>query len=135
MAPEIRSYPIYYTRAGLRNSNGTNLIMEPTGITSTESRGRCLCGAVSIKIGHCESVLRTMACHCTHCQKGAGGPFQTNAVFHKDDIQIIDPGQALKTYSFPGTDVTSGSPKEKCFCGVRPQSLQLMAHVEIAMLT
>lgn len=93
--------------------------MEFTTIRDNESRGSCICGAVSIKINCCDDVIRTMSCHCTHCQKGAGGPFQTNAIFNREDIQVIDPGKALKSYLFPGSDVASGFPKEKWFCSVR----------------
>jgi hypothetical protein len=92
--------------------------MDPTDIQVTEARGSCVCGAVSIKIDCSLSVIRAMSCHCRHCQKGAGGPFQTNALFNKEDIQVIDLGKALKSYLFPGDDVASGFPKEKWFCSV-----------------
>ncbi|KAK6385851.1 hypothetical protein LTS17_001423 [Exophiala oligosperma] len=57
-----------------------------------------------------------MACHCTHCRKGAGGPYQTNAAFRSTDVDIRDEASKLTKYTFPGDDVCSGYSKEKWFC-------------------
>lgn len=59
-----------------------------------------------------------MSCHCTHCQKGAGGPYQTNAVFKSTDVHIRDDDSKLAKYIFPADVVSSGYPKEKWFCSV-----------------
>lgn len=63
-------------------------------------------------------MIRTMSCHCRHCQKGAGGPFQTNALFKVEDVEVVDARKALRRYLFPGNDVASGFSKEKWFCSV-----------------
>jgi hypothetical protein len=90
-----------------------------------QAAGGCLCGAISIKIKNTSRVIRTMACHCRHCQKGAGGPCQVNALFKKDDVEVLDAGSALRRYLFPGEDVASGVQKEKWFCSVSSRNFWL----------
>jgi hypothetical protein len=95
------------------------LIMESTKTNNdNQPTGSCICGAVSIKVKDASTVIRTMSCHCKHCQKGAGGPFQVNALFRQENIVIDDMGKVLKKYLFLGNDVASGFPKEKWFCSV-----------------
>lgn len=85
--------------------------------------GSCVCKSVSITISHPSKVLRTMACHCLHCQKGAGGPCQTNAVFDTEDVVVQDDSAKLAKYLFPSQDVDSGHEKEKWFCSVSVQCI------------
>jgi hypothetical protein len=82
--------------------------------------GSCICGSVVVEILGANKVMRKMACHCTHCQKGAGGPYQTNALFRREHVRVEDVGGKLVKYVFPGWDVASGFPKEKWFCSVSP---------------
>lgn len=89
--------------------------------SSLELTGACLCKAITVEIPDAFRALRTMCCHCLHCQKAAGGPCQTNAVFESTDVKIRDQEHKLTRYVFAAEEICSGFPKEKCFCSVSAQ--------------
>ncbi|KAI9482735.1 MAG: Mss4-like protein [Benjaminiella poitrasii] len=78
--------------------------------------GTCLCE--SIKIVLHGSPVKAMACHCIDCQKSAGGPYQTCAIYPTSRVEIIDPNQHLQRYVIPKERVGSGFEKHKFFCSV-----------------
>ncbi|KAF8537534.1 Mss4-like protein [Trichophaea hybrida] len=83
---------------------------------SSPITGTCLCGLITFTIAAGVTPLKRMACYCRDCQKNAGGPYQTNAMFNTSEITITDPESHLKIYTITkGT--MSGLPKEKGFCG------------------
>jgi len=75
-------------------------------------RGSCLCGGISFTMA--SPPIEVGNCFCPDCQKNAGGPFQTNAIFAANDMAVHDP-EKLETF-FVVTKTASGQPKEKHFC-------------------
>lgn len=69
--------------------------------------GKCLCGAVEIKItGDITSIIH---CHCSLCRKSSGTAFGTNGFVKLIDFHITKGIENLKRYVFkPG--------KERFFC-------------------
>lgn len=51
--------------------------------------GTCLCKSVKLTIqglpDECE------ICHCHHCHKNSGGPYQINALFPTSAVSVSDP--------------------------------------------
>ena len=87
-------------------------------VDNASVKGSCLCGSVQVEIPDVSNVLRKMTCHCIHCQKGAGGPFQTNAVFRTRDVKTVDKEGRVVEFEIQKTETHSGFPKEKWFCSV-----------------
>lgn len=56
--------------------------------------GGCLCGQVRFKTS--QAPLRTMACHCTFCQRVTGSSFYAESMFPMDAVTFN--GGALSTY-------------------------------------
>ncbi len=56
--------------------------------------GGCLCGKVRFKASG--PPLRTLACHCTFCQKVTGSAFYAESLFERAAVDIND--SALKQY-------------------------------------
>ena len=78
--------------------------------------GTCICGAIVLTIAAGAAPVKLMSCYCSDCQKNAGGPLQTNALFAAADVSLADPLGVLTVFSITeGT--ASGLPKGKAFCG------------------
>ncbi|KAL1935399.1 hypothetical protein VTP01DRAFT_4539 [Rhizomucor pusillus] len=75
----------------------------------------CLCGCIKITLTG--NPIKCMTCHCIDCQKNAGGPYQTNAMFPTSAVNVSDPHGYAKVYTVPGSQVGSGFEKRKWFCG------------------
>lgn len=75
----------------------------------------CLCGCIKITLTGIP--IKCMTCHCIDCQKNAGGPYQTNAMFPTSAVNVSDPHGYAKVYTVPGSQVGSGFEKRKWFCG------------------
>ena len=86
-------------------------------MSSTEIKGSCLCGAVSVAVVSGASVQKSQICHCIDCQKGSGGAFQLNAIYKTPDVEVKDDQKHLKRYMV-NEGTFSGKPKEKWFCEV-----------------
>lgn len=50
--------------------------------------GGCLCGAVRFHVN--QAPLRTLACHCTFCQRMTGSSFYANSVFPVEAVEFND---------------------------------------------
>lgn len=77
-------------------------------------QGTCLCGSIKVVL-HGEPV-KVFACHCIDCQKSAGGPYQTCAIYPTARLDVVDPNNYVKKYIVPKEQVTSGFEKHKFFC-------------------
>lgn len=53
-----------------------------------ELEGGCLCGAVRFQTT--QAPLRTLACHCTFCQKVTGSSFFAESMFPMDTVRFND---------------------------------------------
>ena len=58
--------------------------------------GGCLCGAVRYRVRN--QPVRTIACHCTACQRRTGSALGIGAYFKAEDVQILS--GTLKAYQF-----------------------------------
>ncbi|TGZ85344.1 hypothetical protein EX30DRAFT_337711 [Ascodesmis nigricans] len=76
--------------------------------------GTCLCASIHFTLPPTPPI-KTMACYCHDCRKNSGGPYQTNAMYPASSVEISDTRSTLKSYTIHNT--SSGSPKEKLFCG------------------
>ncbi|CAO3615964.1 unnamed protein product [Mucor fragilis] len=83
---------------------------------STQYQGTCICKSIQITLQG--EPVKAMACHCIDCQKSAGGPFQTCAMYDTQNMTVSDPSNNLKKYVFPKEAAESGYEKHKFFCGV-----------------
>ena len=83
---------------------------------ANQYQGACICKSISITLQGEPS--KAIVCHCLDCQKSAGGPFQTCAIYDTKNMQVSDPSNNLKKYIFPKETVGSGNEKHKYFCGV-----------------
>lgn len=61
----------------------------------TERTGRCLCGAVTIKLRNDPIVART--CWCRLCQYAAAGNATVNGVFKREDVEISGPLKSVES--------------------------------------
>ncbi|KAI8144077.1 Mss4-like protein [Fennellomyces sp. T-0311] len=77
--------------------------------------GSCLCGSIKVKLNG--EPIKAMTCHCVDCQKSAGGPFQSNAIYNTSAVELEDPNNYAKLYIVPKTQTGSGYEKQKWFCG------------------
>jgi hypothetical protein len=64
-------------------------------------QGKCLCGAVSIKInGNISDIIH---CHCSLCRKNSGSAFATNGFINTAEFEITSGADILSIFSFkPG---------------------------------
>ena len=53
-----------------------------------ELQGGCLCGAIRFRTS--QAPLRTLACHCTFCQKVTGSSYFAESMFPMDAVQFND---------------------------------------------
>ncbi|KAI7906186.1 Mss4-like protein [Cokeromyces recurvatus] len=79
-------------------------------------QGTCLCKSIKVLLDG--PPVKTLLCHCLDCQKSAGAPYQSCAIYPTSRVQVIDPDQSLKYYITPKEKVSSGSEKYIFFCGV-----------------
>lgn len=84
--------------------------------TQQQYHGACICKAINITLHG--PPIKSLACHCTDCQKSAGGPFQISAIYETKNLQVHDPANNLKKYVFPKEAISSGFEKHKYFCGI-----------------
>ncbi|KAK4182570.1 Mss4-like protein [Podospora australis] len=76
--------------------------------------GKCVCEGIRFSISTKPALV--LACSCTHCQKGAGGPSSVMGFFAEDSIDVLSGKDLISTYVITNTD--SGKPKDKMFCKV-----------------
>jgi hypothetical protein len=75
--------------------------------------GKCLCGAVQVKIhGAISDIIH---CHCSLCRKNSGTAYATNGFIQAADLEITLGKNSLSSYAFkPGKNrhfcTTCGSP-------------------------
>ncbi|KAI7849796.1 Mss4-like protein [Circinella umbellata] len=81
---------------------------------STSLNGSCLCGSIKVKLNG--APIKAMLCHCVDCQKSAGGPYQSNAIFNTSNLELEDPKGYAKMYLVPKEQTGSGFEKQKWFC-------------------
>ena len=63
--------------------------------------GKCLCGAIKIKVSG--TISDIIHCHCSLCRKSTGSAYATNGFVSVNKFEIITGKEELKTYSFkPG---------------------------------
>ena len=55
---------------------------------SPDLQGGCLCGKVRFKASR--APLRTIACHCTFCQRLTGSSFYAESLFERDAVEFND---------------------------------------------
>lgn len=79
--------------------------------------GRCLCGAVTLKVGRHES--EAGACHCTMCRRWAGSAL---FVFTGRDVQVEGPVKIYRSSSFA----------ERAFCDTCGSQLWFRDHIDDA---
>ena len=73
-----------------------------------ESRGRCLCGAVTFRIaGRFEHFF---LCHCSRCRKDSGSAHSANLFSPAATIGWLSGAENVATFALPG------SRHVKCFC-------------------
>ncbi|OAA59776.1 Mss4-like protein [Niveomyces insectorum RCEF 264] len=61
-------------------------------------QGACYCQAVVYDVTR-DRPLSSKYCHCNACKTLHGAPFQWAAIFHKDDLRIVQGVDALMFYS------------------------------------
>ncbi|KAJ8654641.1 hypothetical protein O0I10_009692 [Lichtheimia ornata] len=83
-------------------------------MSTTPLKGSCLCGNVKLTLKG--NPVKVMTCYCVHCQKSGSAPYQTNAIFPTDQIEIDDPQGFIKMYTVPKEEIDSGFEKQKYFC-------------------
>ena len=69
--------------------------------------GKCLCGAVKIKVsGKISDIIH---CHCSLCRKSTGSAYATNGFVNRNEFEITEGNELLGTFAFkPG--------RERHFC-------------------
>ena len=78
---------------------------------STPLSGRCLCSSVSFRAT--QKPQRTLACHCTFCQRLTGTAFYVESIFPIEAVEFE--GGEIRTYEHVSD--TSGSRVFAHFCG------------------
>jgi hypothetical protein len=78
--------------------------------TELVHEGGCLCGSIRYKTRG--EPRRGQVCHCTFCQKFTGSAFLVEAIFPKENVEII--GSTFGTYSH--TSDESGKSLHLNFC-------------------
>lgn len=76
---------------------------------TTKLTGGCQCGTIRYEIT--AAPKRTVACHCTDCQRQSGSAFGMTLVVAEDDFQIVK--GAVKTYA---STADTGRAKLGGFC-------------------
>ncbi|GHJ83777.1 hypothetical protein NliqN6_0179 [Naganishia liquefaciens] len=71
-------------------------------------KGQCLCGAIKLTIH--EDQDKQIACHCTDCQRLAGGAYTTNVVVDDDKSEIEGETKSYRSKAASGKEV------EHVFC-------------------
>jgi hypothetical protein len=63
--------------------------------------GKCLCGAVNLRItGEISDIIH---CHCSLCRKNSGTAYATNGFINTADFEIVSGDDCLTTFAFkPG---------------------------------
>ncbi|PLB46544.1 DUF636 domain protein [Aspergillus steynii IBT 23096] len=92
-------------------------------MTSIKS-GSCLCKAIQYQLTAPPDQM--FVCHCNNCQKSSGSVFMANCIFQKDQLQIIQGHDSLRTYHDSST--RSGSTLERSFCAICGSSLFVCQH-------
>jgi len=75
----------------------------------TNQTGQCLCGSMKYEITG--DPIRSVACHCTHCQKASGSAYSLNIIIASDQFSVS--GGTLTTYTDKGD---SGEDLRRHFC-------------------
>ncbi len=78
-------------------------------MADVKKTGGCQCGAIRYEITG--TPVRTLACHCTDCQKQSGSAFGMTLVINEDDFRLTK-GE-LKTFT---STTDSGREKLGTFC-------------------
>lgn len=86
-----------------------DLLHPPTTIMTT---GSCLCGQVKFSLSGSPKVKAL--CHCTDCQKWCGAVASSNMIFGKDQLNITQGEDTLKSF---GLTADSGKTNSREFCG------------------
>ncbi|KAA8915226.1 hypothetical protein TRICI_002583 [Trichomonascus ciferrii] len=74
--------------------------------------GACVCQNINITVkGSSDKIV---VCYCSDCRKMSGHLGQIIAIFNKDQVEIKDPNNKLKTYAI--TNTASGKPNNVNFC-------------------
>jgi hypothetical protein len=76
--------------------------------TDVQSKGQCLCGAVTIAVKG--TPVRMAQCHCDDCRRATGTGHVSNAIFNEPDVTITG-----ETKSFTVT-ADSGNAYTRFFC-------------------
>lgn len=63
--------------------------------------GGCLCGAVRFRTS--QQPLRTLACHCTFCQKVTGSSFFAESMFPMDAVEFNDSRMSCYAHTSDGS--------------------------------
>ncbi|KAG2011323.1 DUF636 domain-containing protein [Coprinopsis cinerea AmutBmut pab1-1] len=74
--------------------------------------GNCLCGGVAWQIQG--EPFTYVICHCVNCKKSGGGPFQANAFFKPQNVNVIKGKDLVKDYV--DGDTKSGNAITRSFC-------------------
>ncbi|KAB8227995.1 Mss4-like protein [Aspergillus alliaceus] len=86
---------------------------------ASSNSGSCLCGAVQYRITGDPGQF--FVCHCDNCQKVSGSAFMANCWYIKDQVQITQGQESVKTYHDKAT--SSGTGLKRSFCETCGSSL------------
>jgi hypothetical protein len=76
-------------------------------------RGGCLCGGVRFEIARAVGPFEL--CHCSRCRKASGSAFAAYLGVQREDFQLLQGEELIRTYEAPLRDKPPAY--RKCFCG------------------
>ncbi len=75
-------------------------------------KGSCLCGGVKFEIARVVGPFEL--CHCSRCRKASGSAFVAGVGVLREDFQLLQGGELIKTYEAPILEAPPAF--RSCFC-------------------